>query len=31
MPKHNFGQNLAFQIAGVSLKKGQGQGNLKSK
>ena len=29
MPKHNFGQNLKFEIAGVSLKKKvQGQGNL---
>ena len=28
MPKHNFGQNLKFEIAGVSLKKTQGQGNL---
>ena len=29
MPKHNFGQNLKFESAGVSLKKKpQGQGNL---
>ena len=29
MPKHNFGQNLKFEIAGVSLKKkAQDQGNL---
>ena len=29
MPKHNFGQNLNFEIAGVSLKKTpQGQVNL---